>query len=290
MKVNGILNINKPAGISSHDVVDIIQKIFLGSKVGHTGTLDPIATGVLPILLGDATKLSKRFRLENKAYRVKMLLGVETDTYDITGKIISAEVVNKDEIYIGERIKRFIGKSMQKPPIYSLVKLEGKKADDDINDNKKVDVEKREIEIFDINNISVDLKKREVVFDVYCTKDTHIRTLIYDIGKKIGCGATMVDLIRLKSGDFDICKSIDLYEFLTLNLEKMKLEIISIEDYYFDLKKIYLNEEEEKLFLNGNSKEYLEQDKLVKVYGKNRYIGLGEIKDKKFKRYVIQSD
>lgn len=124
---NGILNIDKPQGITSHDVVDIVRKIFPGIKVGHTGTLDPIATGVLPICIGKATKLSDELLSENKVYKVKMLLGVETDTYDITGKIVFANTLNEDEIYIKERIKRFIGKSSQIPPIYSAIKIKGKK-------------------------------------------------------------------------------------------------------------------------------------------------------------------
>ena len=160
MKLTGILNIDKPAGITSYDVVDIIKKIFIGSKVGHTGTLDPVATGVLPILIGEATKLSNILTAESKAYRVKMLLGVETNTYDITGKITNASVINKDDIYIRERIKRFIGKSKQMPPIYSAIKIKGKKAYEYAREGKEVELKERDIEIYDINNIAVDLKKR----------------------------------------------------------------------------------------------------------------------------------
>ena len=234
MKITGILNINKPAGITSYDVVDVIKKLFIGSKVGHTGTLDPVATGVLPILIGDATKLSDNLTAENKAYRVKMLLGVETDTYDITGKIVSASVVNKDEIYIRERIKRFIGVQEQVPPQYSAIKVAGKKAYEYAREGKEIELKARTIEIHDINNIAVDLKKREVMFDVYCTKGTYVRSLVNDIGKKLGCGATMIDLIRLRNGNFFIEDSIALYEFLKLNFEDMKKHIVPIENYYED--------------------------------------------------------
>ena len=133
---NGILNIDKPECITSHDVVDAIRKIFPNQKVGHTGTLDPLATGVLPICIGEATKLSDNLTSETKAYSVKMLLGVETDTYDITGRIVFASVFNKDEIYIKERIKRFIGKQMQMPPKYSAIKVEGKKLYQYARENK----------------------------------------------------------------------------------------------------------------------------------------------------------
>ena len=290
MKITGILNIDKPAGITSYDVVDVIKKLFIGSKVGHTGTLDPVATGVLPILIGDATKLSDNLTAENKAYRVKMLLGVETNTYDITGKIVYASVVNKDEIYIRERIKRFIGVQQQIPPQYSAIKVEGKRAYQYAREGKEVELKPRTIEIYDINNIAVDLKKREVSFDVYCTKGTYIRSLVNDIGKKIGCGATMVDLIRLRNGNFDIKDSIPLYDFLKLNFEEMKKKIISIEDYYTDLKRINMDEVEYTRFFNGMKLAYNEQDKLVKVYENNKYKGLGQIKEGILKRYLIENE
>lgn len=290
MKITGILNIDKPAGITSYDVVDVIKKLFIGSKVGHTGTLDPVATGVLPILIGDATKLSDNLTAENKAYRVKMLLGVETNTYDITGKIVYASVVNKDEIYIRERIKRFIGVQEQTPPQYSAIKVEGKRAYEYAREGKEVELKPRTIEIYDINNIAVDLRKREVSFDVYCTKGTYVHSLVNDIGKKLGCGATMVELIRLKNGNFDIKDSIPLYDFLKLNFEEMKKKIITIDDYYADLKRINMDEIEYTKFVNGVKLEYNEQDKLVKVYENNKYKGLGQIKDGILKRYLIENE
>ena len=290
MKITGILNIDKPAGITSYDVVDVIKKIFVGSKVGHTGTLDPVATGVLPILIGDATKLSDNLTAENKAYRVKMLLGVETNTYDITGKIVYASIVNKEEIYMRERIKRFIGVQKQIPPMYSAIKVKGKRAYEYAREGKEVELNPRTIEIYDINNIAVDLKYREVSFDVYCTKGTYIRSLVNDIGKKLGCGATMVDLIRLKNGNFSIEESIGLYDFLKLNFEEMKKRIISIEDYYSDLKKINMNKEEYTKFYNGVKLDFDEQDKLVKVYESGKYKGLGKIQDGILKRYLIEGE
>lgn len=290
MKITGILNIDKPAGITSYDVVDVIKKLFIGSKVGHTGTLDPVATGVLPILIGDATKLSDNLTAENKVYRVKMLLGVETNTYDITGKIVYASVVDKDEIYIRERIKRFIGVQTQVPPMFSAIKIKGKRAYEYARQGEKIELKPRKIEIYDINNIAVDLKKREVTFDVYCTKGTYVRSLVNDIGKKLGCGATMIDLKRLKNGNFDIKDSIPLYDFLKLNFEDMKKKIVGIEDYYIGLKRINMDKDEYFKFKNGVKLEYNEQDKLVKVYENNKYKGLGQIKDGILKRYLIENE
>lgn len=290
MKVTGILNINKPAGITSFDVVDTIKKLFKGSKVGHTGTLDPIATGVLPVLIGDATRLSDIIMSENKVYRVKMLLGVETNTYDITGKIVFASRVIQDEIYIRERIKRFIGVQEQIPPIYSAIKVAGKRAYEYARNGEDIELKSRKIEIYNIDNIAIDLKAKEVSFDVYCSKGTYIRSLVNDIGRKLGCGATMMDLIRLQTGNFLITNSVDLYQFLRLDREDMLKHIVSIEEYYRNEKKVVLNEEEYQKYLNGVPLTFDETDKLVRVYKLGQYSGIGEIVDNKLKRYIVENE
>ena len=284
---NGILNIDKPQGITSHDVVDVIRKIFPNMKVGHTGTLDPLATGVLPICIGKATKLSDELLAENKKYYVKMLLGVETDTYDITGKIVFANTLEYDDIYIKERIKRFIGKQMQIPPKYSAIKVNGKKAYEYARKDEKVELKPREIEIFDIYDIKVNLRKRQVSFVVSCTKGTYVRSLVHDIGIKLGCGATMTELRRLKTGNFDIDDSIELYEFLKFDYLDMLDKIISIEDLYKDSKKINLNDKEYDKFLNGMEIKTEISEGIVRVYQNLRYKGLGKVKNNILKRFVI---
>lgn len=285
---NGILNIDKPQGITSHDVVDIVRKIFPGIKVGHTGTLDPIATGILPICIGKATKLSDELLSENKVYKVKMLLGVETDTYDITGKIVFANTLNEDEIYIKERIKRFIGKSSQIPPIYSAIKIKGKKAYEYARNGENVSLKPREIEIFNIDDIDVNLRKRQVSFVVSCTKGTYIRSLVHDIGIKLGCGATMIELKRLKTGDFDINDSIDLYEFLNLEYLDMLDKIVSIEELYRDSKKINLKDKDYDKFLNGIAIKTDVPNGIVRVYENLRYKGLGKVNENLLKRFIIE--
>lgn len=285
---NGILNIDKPQCITSHDVVDAIRKIFPDQKVGHTGTLDPLATGVLPICIGEATKLSEKLTSEIKAYSVKMLLGVETDTYDITGRIVFASVLDKDEIYIKERIKRFIGKQQQMPPKYSAIKVEGKKLYQYARENQDVEIKPREIEIFSIDNIKIDVESKEVAFDVVCSKGTYIRSLVNDIGKKIGCGATMTELRRTQTGNFKIEDSISLYEFLKLDYLEMLDKIISIEDYFEENKKITLTDEELHRFLNGVKFEVQSSDQIVRVYNKGKYIGLGTVEDKELKRFIVE--
>lgn len=287
---NGILNIDKPQCITSHDVVDAIRKIFPGQKVGHIGTLDPLATGVLPICIGEATKLSENLTSEIKAYSVKMLLGVETDTYDITGRIVFASVMNKDEIYIKERIKRFIGKQQQMPPKYSAIKVEGKKLYQYARENQDVEIKPREIEIFSIDNIKIDVESKEVAFDVVCSKGTYIRSLVNDIGKKIGCGATMTELRRTRTGNFKIEDSIPLYDFLKLDYMDMLDKIITIEDYYEESKKITLSDDQLNKFLNGVKIEVQSSDQIVRVYNKGKYIGLGTVEDKMLKRYIIENN
>lgn len=286
---NGILNIDKPQGITSHDVVDAIRKIFPDQKVGHTGTLDPLATGVLPICIGEATKLSDNLTSEIKKYSVKMLLGVETDTYDITGRIVFASVFNKDEIYIKERIKRFIGKQQQMPPKYSAIKVEGKKLYQYARENKDVEIKPRDIEIYNIDNIKIDLESKEVAFDVECSKGTYVRSLVNDIGKKIGCGATMTELRRIRTGNFKIEDSIPLYDFLKLDYIDMLNKVITIEDYYIENKKITLSDDELGRFLNGVKFEVQSSDQIVRVYNKGKYIGLGIVENKILKDLLLNS-
>ena len=283
---NGILNIDKPQGITSHDVVDVIKKLFPNMKVGHTGTLDPLATGVLPICIGEATKLTNQIISENKTYKVKMLLGVETDTYDVTGKIMFASTVNKDEIYIKERIKRFIEEQI--PPMYSAIRVNGKRAYSYAREGKNIKLLPRKIEIYSIDNIKVDMERREVEFVVQCSKGTYIRSLVNDIGKKIGCGAIMIELRRLKTGNFAIEESIPLYDFLKLEYEEMLDRIISIEDYYKEAKRINLSKEDFIKFLNGVQFELDTKEKIVTIYFNGAFKGLGIVEDNIMKRFIVE--
>jgi len=285
---SGILNIDKPSGITSHDVVDVLRKVLKGTKIGHTGTLDPMATGLLVMCIGDATKLSENLTCQDKKYAVKMLLGVETDTYDVTGKIVFASVMNKDEIYIKERIKRFIGKQLQTPPIFSAIRIDGKRAYEFAREGTEVELKPREIEIYDISNISVNIVKKEVSFDVHCTKGTYIRSLVNDIGKKIGSGATMSELRRLANGTNTVSDSIKLYDFLKLQYEDMIKRIITIEKYYQNSKAIYLDEIEYNKFVNGVKLECQSHDKLVRVYCEKKYKGIGIVENNILKRYIIE--
>lgn len=284
---SGMLNIDKPQGITSHDVVDVIRKIFQDVKIGHTGTLDPLATGVLQICIGDATKLTNYLTNVDKKYRVKMMLGVETDTYDITGRIMFASVVNKDEVYIKERIKRFVGTSLQTPPIYSAIRVEGKRAYQYAREGKEVELKQREITIHSIENIKVNINLKEVSFDVHCTKGTYVRSLVNDIGKKIGCGGTMTELVRLSNGDFEIENSIKLYEFLNLEYKEMLEKIIPLPEYSKKFKKVELDDNEYTKFLNGVKMPVELKDEIVRIVKQNKFIGLGIVEEGNLKRFIV---
>lgn len=207
--MDGIINVYKQKGMSSHDVVNKIRRIFNTKQVGHTGTLDPNAEGVLVICLNSATKLVQFLEADTKKYRAELIIGMATDTYDITGKVIN-KVVNPDISYekVKEVIKSFLGAQKQKPPLYSAIKVNGKKLYDYALKNQTVEVAPRDIFIYDIEVIDDTLIKKEdyysVSFEVTVSKGTYIRSLCYDIGEKLNIPCTMGNLLRVRSGAFEL--------------------------------------------------------------------------------------
>ena len=273
---SGILIINKPKGITSHDVVAKVRKILQTKKVGHTGTLDPMATGVLVICIGAATKLVQYLTCESKIYEVEMKLGVKTDTGDITGNIVEEKQVNINyEEKLHEILKKFIGKQKQIPPMYSAIKKDGVKLYKLAREGIEVEREARDIEIFSIDNVETQ-NNNLIRFKVHCSKGTYIRTLCEDIAQKLGTIGTMTYLNRIKTGNFEIGQAISIDE---ISEEK----IITMEKL-FD-KKIYIKTNVEKL-LNGVKLSYDMPDGLYSLYT-NHFIGIGKITDKKLKREII---
>ena len=185
--MDGIILINKPKEWTSHDIVNKVKKI-LNEKVGHTGTLDPMATGVLPLLVGKGTLCSKYLINHNKTYKVKLELGKKTDTADTEGKIVEEkEVTNKmlDKTVIKEVLNKFLGKQEQIPPIYSAIKVNGKKLYEYARKGQTVKIKPRQIEIYSIELLSIDKKLKQIEFEVSCSKGTYIRSLCEDIGNKL---------------------------------------------------------------------------------------------------------
>lgn len=208
--MDGFLNVNKPKGITSHDVVDEIRRLVGREKVGHTGTLDPEATGVLPVAVGKATKVIQ-FLKEGKEYRATMRLGITTDTQDITGKVIAkSEEINVSEDKTREAFKDFLGKIEQVPPMVSALKVKGKRLYKLAREGKEIERPKREVEIYNLNLLKY--KPPDITFEVSCSKGTYVRTLCHDMGKALGPGACLKSLVRTKSGIFTLEESHTLEE------------------------------------------------------------------------------
>lgn len=212
--MTGIVNINKPIGKSSHFVVAVIRRITGIRKVGHTGTLDPLATGVLPILIGrEATKLSQRIMDGTKGYRSILQLGVSTTTQDSEGEVVSKRDVNVTLEDVKNVLNCFVGQISQIPPMYSAIKINGQKLYKLAREGKEVERKPRFITIYSIDLLNYNEELSQVEIDVSCSKGTYIRTLCSDIGEKLGCGAHMISLVRTKSSSFQIEDSVTLEEF-----------------------------------------------------------------------------
>lgn len=243
--INGFINVLKPPGMTSHDVVNYLRRLFNQKKIGHNGTLDPAAAGVLPIALGKATRVLEFIEKDQKGYIVEVLFGVKTDTGDDTGDILEKSpfsMPNKDLVI--EVLNSFLGESLQKPPIYSAIKINGKKAYDLARNNKEIDIPPRKIKIYSID--FREITKEGFTFSVRCSKGTYIRSLVTDIGTKLGLLSTMKFLIRDKSGIFLLEDSFSLEE-ITLLREK----IIKNIDYPLTMKKIILDKKQCQDFSQG---------------------------------------
>lgn len=291
--MQGILIINKPRNFTSQDVVSKVKKILNIKKAGHTGTLDPMATGVLPVLLGNYTKLSKYLIEHNKTYIAKIKLGEKRDTGDSEGKVIKQSVVSNkclEKEKIENAIKSFIGKQEQIPPMYSAVKVNGKKLYEYAREGKKVKVTPRNIEIYNINLLKIYINSKEIEIEVNCSKGTYIRVLCEDIAEKLGTIGYMSSLIRTKVDKFVLNNSItlDYLEKNKNNEEFLKNNLIKMENLFPELPKLVLNKRKEELFLNGVMLTYQLEDGIYNIYSSdNNYIGTGIIKEKLLKRDII---
>lgn len=289
--MDGIIVINKPKACTSHDIVYKVKKLF-NQKVGHTGTLDPMATGVLPLLIGKGTQISKYLINHNKTYEVELQLGIKTETGDIEGKVIEEKEVDEKTLNnenIKKVLKSFLGKQQQIPPIYSAIKVKGKKLYEYARKGEKVEIFPRNIEIFDIELIHINKDKKQVQFLVNCSKGTYIRTLCEDIAIKLNNVGFMLNLNRIKVGDFSIDNSITLEE-LTKNFESKKGldgKIITIEDFFKTCYDIHLFDRKLDLFLNGVNLTQNRQDGVYRIYNKEVFIGTGTISNNLLKRDII---
>ena len=285
--MDGIILVNKEKDFTSHDVVSIVKKIT-ESKVGHTGTLDPNATGVLPLLIGNATKISKYLINHDKEYEAVIQLGKKTTTADIEGEVIEEkEVPEKIYIECENILKSFIGKQKQTPPAYSAIKVNGKKLYSYAREGKKIEIEPRNIEIYNIELMNINKEEKQISFRVSCSKGTYIRSLCEDIADKLGTVGYMKDLKRTKIGDFEIKEAITIDE-LKEKFEKNDFsDVITIENIFKDMPKIELNENNIKQYLNGVKITEKNQDGIYRIFYKNEFNGIGIVKDNKLKRDLV---
>lgn len=287
--MNGIIVINKEEGYTSNDVVQIVKK-KLNEKVGHTGTLDPMATGVLPLLVGKGTKCSKYLVNHNKVYTTTLKLGIKTDTGDITGNVIeeekNIEIINRileNTDSIKKAIKEFEGEIWQTPPMYSAIKVNGRKLYEYARSGQTVEIAPRKIKIYDINLIEINKEEKELVIKISCSKGTYIRTLCEDISKKLGIVGTMSKLNREKVGEFSIENAIKLGEFD----EKFNNNFISLEQFFEKYKKITLTPRSFISFINGVKLLSDEENGIYRIYDiNNKFIGTGIVKNGILKRDI----
>ena len=308
--MDGIIIINKEQGYTSNDVVQIIKKIF-NEKVGHAGTLDPLATGVLPILVGKGTMLSKYLINHDKIYVATLKLGIKTDTGDITGDVIQEK--NVDEKCLAEENVRkvfedIIGEQEQIPPMYSAIKVNGKKLYEYARKGLTVDIATRKINIYNTELLNIDKEEKEIMFRVSCSKGTYIRTLCESIAEKLGTIGTMSSLNREKVGDFEISKAIELSEIKenfntafdqtkedfndkksqSIKEEYEKEILISIEKFFQDKDKILLSPRSFIAFINGVKLMADNEDGIYRIYNSNNeFVGSGIVKNGILKRDIV---
>lgn len=249
--IHGIINVYKERGFTSHDVVAKLRGILKQKKIGHTGTLDPDAEGVLPVCLGRGTKLCDMLTEKDKTYEAVLLLGKETDTQDATGEVLAEKPVEVTEEQVREAIFSFIGPYQQIPPMYSALKVNGKKLYELARAGVEVERKARAVEIRSIEILSVELPY--VRMSVTCSKGTYIRTLCHDIGRRLGCGGCMQSLLRTRVGRFSMEDSLPLLKIQALADAGQLMEaVLPVEAMFADYERVTVSGAFEKLVHNGN--------------------------------------
>ena len=289
--MDGILVINKPAGYTSHDCIAILRGITGIRKMGHTGTLDPNATGVLPVCLGKATKLIEYMDAGSKSYRAKVRFGIVTDTQDIWGTELENPFENAYEHLmkldfqtVSNALSTFEGKISQVPPAYSAVFVDGRRAYDIARGGGKVELKARKITVHSIGLNDFDFEKHEAEFDITCSRGTYVRTICKDLGEILGCGACLSGLERTMACGFGLDEALDLEEARKMSAEAVLSRLLPVERAIGDMQKIYLSEKESVSYLNGMTLKmdptgYLQKEPSA-VYYNNKLLGISQfIKD-----------
>ncbi len=283
--MNGIIIIDKPCGKTSHDMVGFIRRLTGIKKVGHTGTLDPEATGVLPVCIGNATKACELLTCEDKRYVAELALGMTTDTLDAEGEILTEQPVLCDEETIKKTIESFVGEIWQIPPMFSAIKKDGKKLYELARQGISIEREKRKIIIHDISIIEINMENQTVSIDVSCSKGTYIRTLCDDIGMRLGCGAYMNKLKRVKSGRFSIEDAYKTEEIEKLFREnKFENALVSVDNVFSDYPEVVVDDRYADFIKNGVRVRMrgLLEGQIYRVYDReNNFLSLSKCIDER---------
>lgn len=251
--MDGIINVYKEKGYTSHDVVAKLRGILKTKKIGHTGTLDPDAEGVLPVCIGKATKLVDLITEKDKTYQAVGKLGITTDTQDITGKVIKTSEVDISPEELSKVIDSYIGEYLQLPPMYSAIKVDGKKLYELARQGKEIERDRRRVIIRDIRLLHYSAEEKEFGVIVDCGKGTYIRTLLYDIGDTLGCGATMKSLIRTRVGTFLLDEALKLSKIEELvKTDMLTPHIVTVDEMFSHYTKLIVTGETQKRIYNGN--------------------------------------
>ena len=272
--MDGFLNILKPPGMSSHDVVGAVRHIFQMKRVGHGGTLDPAAAGVLPVAVGRATRLVEYLAASSKSYRAEILLGQATDSGDALGRVTEerSDVLMPSEEKLMEVLEGFLGEISQRPPALSAIKVKGRKACDMARREIPVDVPLRQVEIYSMKLLSVHPEEKKFFIDVDCSKGTYIRSLCMDIGARLGIPAVLSFLLRTRAGDFSLEESCTLEELKDMG----ETALLSPEACLSHIPSYELSENRIKAFCNGlPTGDTEDRPPLLRVYSHGEFLGIG---------------
>ena len=281
---SGVLIVNKHAGVTSHDIVYKIRRLYGTKRVGHTGTLDPMATGVLVMLVGRAAKAAEYLVSDSKRYTAGLKLGITTDTEDTTGEVLTKSDAIPDKAAVNEACASFVGKIQQIPPMYSALKVGGQKLCDLARRGVTVERAAREVEIFELLVSATD-SKTDYVLDVKCSSGTYIRTLCADIGARLACGGVMSSLERTETGGYPISDAVTIAELEEMTEDERLSRLLPIESLFESLPKLTLVDFYEKLSRNGceiyqkKIKTDFPVGQRIAVYGKNGFYALGEVRE-----------
>ena len=288
-EIDGVFLLDKPLGFSSNQALKKIQWLFNAKKAGHTGTLDPMATGLLPICLGEATKFSHRLLDAHKSYIATIQLGITTSTGDQEGEVISEKKVVLNEDQLKDTLKKFIGDMTQIPPMYSALKFEGKPLYEYAREGIEIERKSRQIKIFDIKLINIE--KSIITIEVLCSKGTYIRTLAEDIGQTMGCGAHLKGLERTQTGNFQLSEALSIEALEAMPMASREKALMPIDVLLEELLSIKLNMAELDAIKKGQSIDFnSKNDKEVRLYSPSgQFVGVGQpdLKGRLFPKRLI---